>query len=283
VDSTPGIPSSEQLQLLSQVVRDVARSRRLPADDAQDFAQSVHVTLLERNYDVFARFGGRSSLRTFLTTVVRRMLLDWRNQTYGKWRASAAAMRLGPHAVALERLIHRDGHPLHEAIALVRANAGAPAAEALIEIRAQLPIRHRRRMVSEDALRDICDPKEDPVALSERRRTERRTRKALALALRRLTAEDRWLIGMRYGQGRSVQAVAELLNVDAKALYRRYDRLLQSLRSAALDAAAVTAGGTGAGLGQRRPDASGREVSEPAANKRRCTDPERRARGCVLG
>ena len=224
-------PSPEQLHLLSRVVRDVARSRRLPADDAQDFAQWVHVTLLERDYDVFVRFGGRSSLRTFLTTVVRRMLIDWRNQTHGKWRASAAAVRLGTHAVTLERLIYRDGHPSHEAIALVRAGGDAPSTEALLELRERLPVRHRRRMVSEDALRNVCDPREDLTTSDDRRRTEHETRKAVAVALGQLPPEDRWLICMRYGHGQSVRALAERLEIDARVLYRRFDRMLASLRS----------------------------------------------------
>jgi RNA polymerase sigma factor (sigma-70 family) len=233
VEMVTSTPSEEQLQLLSQVVRDVARSRRLPAEDAQDFAQSVHLTLLERRYDVFARYGGRSSLRTFLTAVVRRMLLDWRNQAYGKWRASAAALRLGAHAVTLERLIYRDGHPPDEAIALAAAAPDAPSADCLLALRGQIPVRHRRRMVSEDALREVSDPNDGPAARDSQETADRHTRRAIAAALRELSPEDRWLIAMRYGHGRSVQALAAELQVDSRALYRRYTRVLRSLRRAA--------------------------------------------------
>ena len=114
-------PPPEQLTLLSDVVRKVARSRRLAPEDAQDFAQIVQVRVLERNYDVFNRFTGRSSLRTYLTVVVTRMLLDWLNSTYGKWRPSAMALRLGPDAVTLDRLIWRDGYTIDEAVAVVGA------------------------------------------------------------------------------------------------------------------------------------------------------------------
>ena len=64
----------------------------------------------ERGYDIIDRFEGRSSLRTYLTVVISRMLLDWRNSKYGKWRPSKAALSLGEHAVDLERLMSRDGY-----------------------------------------------------------------------------------------------------------------------------------------------------------------------------
>ena len=234
------IPSAEDLTLLSQVVRDVARARRLSQEDAQDFTQSVQVKLLERDYDVFRRFHGRSSLRTYLTVAVTRMLLDWRNSLYGKWRASAAAVRLGDEAVCLERLVQRDGYTVQEAIEIIRVRQGAPSANALRDLADRIPWKPRRRLVSEDALRDVSATSfEDPVDAAERLRKQQRAKLALAVALRQLTAEDRWLIRVRYGQQRSVQVLARTLDVDPKRLYRRFDRTLQSLRRTLL-AAGVT-------------------------------------------
>ena len=105
-DSPP--PTLQELALLDSVVWAVTRSRRMSPEDAEDFGQSVHLRLAERDYDIFRRFTGRSSLRTYLFVVVHRMLLDWQNHALGKWRPSAAAIRLGPVAVNLERLIDRD-------------------------------------------------------------------------------------------------------------------------------------------------------------------------------
>ena len=95
-------PNPQELALLDAVIRNIARMRRLAPGDHQDFAQSVHLKLIQGNYGVFAKFRGDSSLRTYLSVVVSRALLDWRNARYGKWRPSAAAARLGPEAVALE-------------------------------------------------------------------------------------------------------------------------------------------------------------------------------------
>ena len=104
------LPTATQLTLLDSVIAAVARVHRLKREDRDDFAQSAHLRLAERRYDVFARFAGRSSLRTFLTVVVTRLLLDWRNGQRGKWRPSAEARRRGTWAVELERLVFRDGY-----------------------------------------------------------------------------------------------------------------------------------------------------------------------------
>src|SRR6187401_2942400 len=112
----PAQPSSSDLVLLGEVVRSVVRRGRLPPADAEDFSQGVQLRFLESGYEAFARFDGRSSLRTYLTTVVWRLLLDWRTAAYGKWRPSAAARRLGPQAVRLDRLLNRDGLTVDEAI-----------------------------------------------------------------------------------------------------------------------------------------------------------------------
>ncbi len=223
-------PSPEDHTLLSQTLRDVARARRLSPEDAQDFIQSAELKLLERNYDVFRRFDGRSSLRTYLTVVATRLLLDWRNSTYGKWRASAAAVSLGRVAVLLETLMVRDGHSQGEAVAILLGRSDAPSKAELLRIAGQLPPRERRRMVSDESLFEIGARFEDPVGIAERRRTERRVRLALAAALRQLPVEERQLIKGRYGQNCSVQALAAALNTDPKKLYRRFDRALRTLR-----------------------------------------------------
>jgi RNA polymerase sigma factor (sigma-70 family) len=233
-------PSPEEQSLLAQILRDVARARRLNPEDAQDFIQAAQVRLIERNYDVFDRFTGRSSLRTYLTVVVTRMLLDWRNSVYGKWRPSAMAVRQGKTAVALERLIARDGYSPAEAIEHMLARPGGAGRDELQRIAEALPYRHRARMVSDEVLHDMGGVWfEDPLDAAEQRQTDHRVQRALAAALTQLPEEERWLIDVRYKQHRSVQALAQFLQTDPKRLYRRFDRTLRSLRRAML-AAGVT-------------------------------------------
>jgi RNA polymerase sigma factor (sigma-70 family) len=236
-------PSASDLALLEQVIRQVARAARLSPDETLDFSQSVHLRVLQRDYEVFRQFSARSSLKTYLTTVVRRILVDWYRGVRGKWRASAAALKLGRHAVDLERLTHRDGFTLHEALQLLH-DRGATDTATLRRLADELPLRERRRMVSDDALSELRDPHfEDPVDQWERQRRQRAIRRALSSALRQLSPDDRRLISLRYGQNRRVSAVADLLHADAKTLYRRCDRVLRTLR-VRLETAGVTGSST---------------------------------------
>jgi RNA polymerase sigma factor (sigma-70 family) len=224
-------PSADDLTLLDQVIRGVTRARRLTREDAEDFAQSVHVRLVERDYHVFAQFAGRSSLRTYLTIVVQRMLLDWQNHVYGKWQPSVAAIRLGPFAIDLERMICRDRFTINEAVECLRVVAGAPSVDQLERLAAVVAHRQRRRHVSDDVLllHHSVDF-EDPLLAREAIAREIRARRVLAGALRRLPADDRELIVQRFRDRRTVQSIARALKADPKALYRRFDRVFTTLR-----------------------------------------------------
>jgi RNA polymerase sigma factor (sigma-70 family) len=229
--STERQPAAEQLDALNDVIRRVARGGRLRPADAEDFSQSVHVKLLERNYDVFARFDGRSSLRTYLTVVVTRLLLDWRNAAQGKWRRSAIAARLGTAAVALERLIYRDSHHPSEAIQLLRSRGCMESTVELRELSERIPARPKRTMVSDEVLSRVYVTRfEDPLDAEQRRRQRQRAAAALAGLVRELPTEDRWLLRVRYQETQPIQEVARALHVKPRILYRRIERILRALR-----------------------------------------------------
>lgn len=220
----------ERLELLEQIARDIAW-RRLPPDEAQDFVQCVHLRLLERNYEVFERFSGRSSLRTYLTVVITRLLLDWRNSQYGKWRPAAAATRNGEHAILLDRLMNRDGLSPEEAVQVVAGRRGSPPMEGLRDMASRLPRRPRRRPVPTDVLNEIPgSPFADPLDVAERRRVDRQIRVALARAIRQLSPEERMLVQARYYQRVPMRVVGPVLNRPPKLLYRQLERALGRLR-----------------------------------------------------
>lgn len=229
--------SPAHFSLLSAVIRRVSRAHRLDPDDAEDFGQTVHLKLLERGYDVFRSFEGRSSLSTYLHVVVTRLLLDWRNATRGKWRPSATALRLGRDAVALDRLVNRDGLTRAEAVATLAAEkqTSQPETErALAAVAEALPVRTRRTFVPETAA-EAHEPRlridfEDPVAAAEARSHACEVRARLRQACAALPPGDRHLIALRYGRDLTVQAIGQRLGTDPKPLYRRLERSLSQLR-----------------------------------------------------
>jgi RNA polymerase sigma factor for flagellar operon FliA len=223
-------PSSSDLVLLGEVIRSVVRRGRLSPADAEDFSQSVHLKFLETGYEAFARFDGRSSLRTYLTTVVWRLLLDSRNAAYGKWRPSAAARRLGAEAVQLDRLINRDGLPVEEAIQVAARAPAASPDPVLRRIADRLPRRRRAVFVAEEVLHLVARESPDPIEARDRAARARQTRIALGQAFNHLNPEERLLVSLRFRQSMTVREIAGLLNVDAKRLYRTFDRLVGKLR-----------------------------------------------------
>jgi RNA polymerase sigma factor (sigma-70 family) len=241
---TPYAPSPEHLALFARIVRDVARSGRLTPQDQDDFVQSAHVKLLERNYDIFRRFGGRSSMSTYLSVVARRMLLDWRNAAMGKWRPSATARTMGPTATALERLIHRDGHLRSEAVEVLRSQGHSESPASLLSLANRLPCRRPFRLVFDDDLMTGAPVAfEDPIAAAERQRSERLVGRALSRALRDLPSDDVSLLRLRFRDGQTIRGIAERLHVDPAVLYRRMANSLRVLR-ASLTASGVTSART---------------------------------------
>jgi RNA polymerase sigma factor (sigma-70 family) len=231
MNHTAATPTGQQVTLLIRVIQDVARGRRLSREDFEDFAQSVHLRLLERHFDVFDRFKGRSSLKTYLRVVVKRLLLDWQNKAYGKWRPTVATKRFGEHAVALERLINRDQYSAEEAIAIVGLRPSAPSTRVLRRIADQVPRRQRVYNVPIDVAASAFVDFRDPVVAAERDLADAWISNRLKAAIRCLSDEDQRLVAMRYREGQTVQELARRLQEDAPALYRRFAKVLRSLRS----------------------------------------------------
>jgi RNA polymerase sigma factor for flagellar operon FliA len=223
-------PSSSDLVLLGEVIRGVVRRGRLSSADAEDFSQGVHLKFLETGYEAFDRFDGRSSLRTYLTTVVWRLLLDRRNAAYGKWRPSAAARRLGAEAVRLDRLINRDGLTIEEAIQVASRAPAASPDRVIRRLADRLPRRRRAVIVADDALHLVAREAPDPIEAREREARTRQTRIALDQAFNQLNPEERLLVSLRFRQSMTVREIAGVFKIDPKQLYRTFNRLVDKLR-----------------------------------------------------
>lgn len=234
---------TDHLDLVEQVVRFTARRHRLSAPEQDELGGVVRLKLLEDDCAILRKFEGRSSIRTYLTTVVQRLFLDYRIGQWGKWRPSMEARRLGPTAVLLERLVTRDGMSGDQAIEIVRTNHRAE--QSVAELRAlldALPSRTPRRWVSDDALADVADdgPSPDaPLAMAEQSTMGMRVECALRLALGQLSAQDQLILKLRFVDGLQIASIGRVLQLDQKPLYRRIEQIKQTLR-AALEAQGVS-------------------------------------------
>lgn len=223
------------LDLVERVIGYACRRHHLRDAEAEDFASAVKLKLVEDDYAVLRKFEGQSTLGTYLTTVVQRLFLDLLRARKGRPRPSAEARRLGSVAVQLERLLYWDGFGFDEACRLLQENHGAELTwQELEEVAARLPPRViERRQEGGERTEFLAGAVERPdeAAFQRERETEAaRVAEGLDEALETLDAEDRLILKMLYGSGLSVADVARTLKFDQKALYRRRDRLLATLR-----------------------------------------------------
>ena len=222
------------LPVVESVISQIARRQRVRGDDLAEFRSLAYLKLVDRDYEAVRRFRGTSSFHTYLTVVLRRVLLDHRNRQWGRWRPSARARRRGALAVRLERLVTRDGLSVQEALASLSAESNlascAGFANALEQRRHP---RDSRAVLDDPAPPEPVDPSPDPEARAaalELRQRSRPLQRIVGDALHALDSEDHLIVTMRFRDGRSVPDIAGSLGMDAKLLYRRIHQILHRLQ-----------------------------------------------------
>ena len=225
----------DHLDLVDQIVRTIGRRRHLSSTERDDFASFVNLRLVDDNYAVLRKFQNRSTLWTYLATVIEHMALDFCAQKWGRWRPSAMANRLGPVAVLLERLVTRDSHTIEEAMAIVRTNHGVASSDAeLRRIWDQIPVRVRTTEVAEEAAAAVSggEDSERIIEDGDRLRSIARLQRALVAAFAQIAPQDRVLIALRFDQDLSVAEIAKLTGSSVPTLHRRLDKSVKQLRLA---------------------------------------------------
>ncbi|HEY2324903.1 MAG TPA: sigma-70 family RNA polymerase sigma factor [Thermoanaerobaculia bacterium] len=234
----------EHLEAIEIAIARVCRDARLDRDRAEDFASSVRLSLLADDCAILRKFQGRSAMRTYLTIVVRRLLVDMQRSA-GRWFASAEAKRRGDAAVLLERLMVRERRPFSEVVELVRRDHPDVSPRDMEEIAAALPERAPR-----PALVPVADDEEESLAgtssaadridaLDMAQRSSQ-ANAAVQSAMASMTAEDRVILRLRFTCNASIAAISRSLGIEQRPLYRRIEALLAALRRA-LEQAGVDA------------------------------------------
>jgi RNA polymerase sigma factor (sigma-70 family) len=232
------VTSEEQflahLPLLDRVVAFVARRYGLDEAEREEFASHVRLKCIEDDYRIFREFGERSTLRTYLTSVVQHLFLDYRNAQWGKWRPSTDAVRLGPLGIRLDVLLHRDrlsfGEACEQIVSESQGGVSRAELERLVEL---LPARMPRRMVGEEAMDALSidgSTVEAPLKVTENSSTRRKAHVSLMKAFGALPAEDRFLLRLRFERNMTVARIAEQTRQPQKPLYKRFERMYTRLR-----------------------------------------------------
>jgi len=231
----------QHLASMERIAALTARRSHLTSDETMEFVQIVRVKLLENDYGIIRKFEGRSSLSTYLTTVIGRLFHQWRVEQWGKWRPSAQARRLGEKAITLERLLSRDGLSFSEAVTLL--TQGHPQSYSVAELEAiyiRLPLRKPRPVFLSDehVLAELPgeDSAEERVRAGERELALRSAAAGLDRAIGDFSPEDRLILRLQFWNGRTVPEIVRILGLEPKKVYKRLARLFKALRRALEDA-----------------------------------------------
>ncbi len=231
---TPMTPEQlfrDHLPHINNVVDYLCRKHHFQKEECEDFRGRVHVKIIDDDYGIIRKFQGRSSLKTYLTTVVSNEMKDFLNHLWGKWRPSTEAQRLGPVAIRLEKLL-RDGLSVDEAVRTLQTNHKVEmAAQELADMAARLPGRVPRRVVGEEALQDqpSNDRADSRAEEEEREAIRRKVLPALEEIRKALPPEDQLILKMK-GDDFKIADISRILGVEQKPLYRRIERLFKDLR-----------------------------------------------------
>jgi RNA polymerase sigma factor (sigma-70 family) len=190
---------------------------------------------VENDYAVLRAYESRCGFATYISVVVQRMALDFRIHAWGKWHASAEAKRLGPLAVELDRLIHRDGRTVDDALVILAPHNPGLTRERLQTLADRLPDRApKRRDVALDEAGSVAvtrgDAVEEPLLARERRGASERLSSLMTSAINRMPEDERLILQLRFEGGMSVPQIARALQLDQKLLYRRFDTLMRDMR-----------------------------------------------------
>src|SRR6266849_890892 len=195
------------LPLIDRVIAHVCRRQRLRDDESDDFAGLVRLKLIENDYAILRKYEGRSSIETFMSVVVQRLLLDYRVQLWGKWHASAQAKRIGSIAVDLERLIHRDRQSIEQSTAILKARYPHVTQQSVAALLDRLPQRSPRfRDVALDAAHEVAEDADGVIALDVRRASDRISR-VVNEFIGGLPPRDRLILRLRFENDMTVAEI----------------------------------------------------------------------------
>ena len=129
----------------------------------------------------------------------------------------------------------RDGHPVEEAIEILRSkNGGSPRHAELHRLWEQVPSRPQKSDVDEQAADELtaADTSEAFVDDRELHRDIAQLEAALSEAFAGIAAQDRVLIALRFDQDLSIAEIATMMRSSVPTLHRRLAGAVKQLRAA---------------------------------------------------
>jgi RNA polymerase sigma factor (sigma-70 family) len=216
-------------QKVESIIRAVCFRNRLKPEETEEFASEVKLRLVEEDYRILRVFTGKSSIETYLTTVVANMVRDMIRERDGRWRPSEEAKRLGEVAERIEELIYRFRYPFHEAHQILTTNFGFTISEKdARDIYFKLKIREGRpvSVSTDEEFHDGRGTPETEMIASEQNLLEQRIGNIIDVLRGQLSATDRLMLKMAFEDNLKLTVVAEQLHLTRADVDRRIREIL---------------------------------------------------------
>jgi len=203
-------------------------------DRRKEFASFVSLKLLENDCHRIRQFGGRSSLRTYLTTVIERLFVDFHRKESGTRRPSRRAKALGATAERLERLFG-DGLSFDEAFQRLRTEGLSMERDELWRISESLPRREKPQFCDLELLSLKKQPTastnpEEEALRAEQAQLRERLERAIREALTRLPPEHVLVVRMWFDRGMTAPEIARALHLGAREIYAIVQKTMTRVR-----------------------------------------------------
>ena len=224
----PGELLLTNLPLIEQIVLAICRRRGMAPSDAEEMAAEIKLRLVDNDYAILRNYSGKSHFATYIAAVVQRLMIDSLRSQFGKWHDSAEAVRLGEHAIAIERSLLRDGRSIDDALVQLRIQYPDITREEIETTAARLPARTRRKMVDlEEASRVQSSSTADE---AERSEIARRISGVVSAYIDSLSVDEQFVLRLRFESNMTVAQIARALHIDQQLLYRRLYKHFSNLR-----------------------------------------------------
>lgn len=225
----------EQLATIDRAIGFACRRGALPEAGREDFASWAKLKLIDNGYAIIRKFDRRSSFAAYISVVVQRLLLDYRIASWGRWRASAEAQRMGEAAVTIEAMVHRDGRSVEEVLPMLKRRWPELTRSTVEDVLCRLPGRtpRPRDVELELAIHHVgstADDVFDGAFAAERMERARLIATIIRTTIASMVEDERLIMRLRYEGGMSVADISKMLKIEQKPLYRRIQRGLLQLR-----------------------------------------------------
>jgi len=227
----------ENIRIIDQAIKCICRRHNLPVEEAEEFAAETRYKLVENDYKIVREFKGKSSIKTYLFTVINRLFIDKKRASQGRWRASEKAKQLGNVAIKLDELLHKDNYSLEEAYRMLQINYNVTLSEEELDRIFHKINKERTPRIKEECEDEIVsaipDPGMRPDEEVEKKKLEKATEKLSVLVDEisgTLDENDRLALKMKFQDDHSISAISRCLGISRSNIEKRLKGILHEFK-----------------------------------------------------